>query len=115
MCRISYPCRHGEATGTLRPHSPPCSEAGQEGRGPSLGLESREDMMTVSVLCVDGEGYSVFKCRSLWLCYQFCIMRNKSSPRFCFVLLVNGLFFYFLRVMVHLLAGSCDCIMDLTC
>lgn len=69
-------------------------------------------MLTVNVLRVDREGYSVFMCTSLWLCYQFCMMRNKSSLRFCFVLLLNGLFFYFLRVRVHLLAGSCDCIMD---
>lgn len=29
---------------------------------------------------VGRERYSLFKCRSLWLCYQFCMMRNKS-PR----------------------------------
>lgn len=58
-------------------------------------LGSRGDVMTVNVHWAGREWYPVFKCRNLWLCYQFHMMRNKRSLRFCFILPFYGLFFQF--------------------
>lgn len=58
-------------------------------------LGSTGDVMTVNVHWLSGEWYPVFKCRNLWLCYQFHMMRNKRSLRFCFILLLYGLFLQF--------------------